>query len=410
MSELLLITGKKGHGKTLWTVDEGFKQYDQGKFDHYYSDITGLRHKGFQSVDDWRDCADNSLIILDEVQFKKAFNRAGGKFEMQVIELTTMRKRGVTIWLITQRARLLNADVLALVDRHIHVERNGEKTSRIYEFGDAEMNITKTKKLFAQDKYVYTHNQEIYAFYESIKEGAKHYKKSYINKGVVSTAITLALVVIFGGYFIYSGWTKDGMKIGSTGTQEQPAAKNKNTATASPGTEAFPVNTVDKDLQTKVDLCVKQFGWTVQQCIQAYDPKAQQVRNDSLEQSTGNNMEQVVFKYNASKPFDNNYEVNAQPVDFPKFSGCMKKNGRYVAYTQQGTILKDVSASDCQRVIENGDRPFDYFKQSQQPQMVQQVEQKERNVTEQPQMAQHVEQRERSVPEQPQSALATSSL
>ena len=111
-----------------------------------------------------------------------------------------------------------------------------------------------------------------------------------------------------------------------------------------------------------------QFGWTEEQCKMSYDPKAEQERNKQLEQSTGNNMQTVVMQYNANKPFDTVYEPNFQPTDFPRFSGCMKQNGKYVAYTQQGTILKDVSQADCQRVVEQGDRPFDYFKQPQQVQ------------------------------------------
>jgi len=361
MSELLLITGKKGHGKTLWTVDEAFKQYDQGKFDHYYSDITGLRHKGFEPVDDWRDCADNSLIILDEVQFKKAFNRAGGKFEMQVIELTTMRKRGVTIWLITQRARLLNADVLALVDRHIHVERNGEKTSRIYEFGDAEMNITKTKKLFAQDKYVYTHNQEIYAFYESIKEGAKHYKKSYINKGVVSTAITLGLVVIFGGYFIYSSWTKDGMKIGATGAEPEKALDKKPPQSSSMA-NPFPTAS-DKAAPDLSVECRKGVNVDKPECVKWFNDLS---KNGSSVSETGQVIQTVT--YNPNKPYDFEYQPQVQPTDFPRMSGVVKmKSGQLVAVDQQGNYMLDVSQNDCKRWLD-GYRPFNYFAQNQQSQ------------------------------------------
>ena len=37
-------------------------------------------------------------------------------------------------------------------------------------------------------------------------------------------------------------------------------------------------------------------------------------------------------------------------------------NGKYQAYTQQGTKL-DVSKSDCERLIKNNDRPFNYFAQ-----------------------------------------------
>ncbi|MBF6749947.1 zonula occludens toxin, partial [Acinetobacter baumannii] len=65
------------------------------------------------------------------------------------------------------------------------------------------------------------------------------------------------------------------------------------------------------------------------------------------------------------KPYDIDasqvsYEITSKPV----FSGCMKQNGRYVAYTQQGTILHDVSQSDCRRLLKHaGDRPFNYFAQ-----------------------------------------------
>ena len=51
-----------------------------------------------------------------------------------------------------------------------------------------------------------------------------------------------------------------------------------------------------------------------------------------------------------------NYQATTQPV----FSGCIKYKGKYFAYTQQGTKL-NVSESDCRRLIDNGDRPFNYF-------------------------------------------------
>jgi hypothetical protein len=78
-------------------------------------------------------------------------------------------------------------------------------------------------------------------------------------------------------------------------------------------------------------------------------------------------MDTIVLKYNAAKPFDDytqqvRYEATAVPV----FSGCMKKNGTYYAYTQQGTLITGVSQDDCRRVIEDADRPFNYF--AQQPQ------------------------------------------
>ena len=39
----------------------------------------------------------------------------------------------------------------------------------------------------------------------------------------------------------------------------------------------------------------------------------------------------------------------------------MYRNGRYVAYTQQGTILGGVSQNDCKKLMVDNDRPFNYF-------------------------------------------------
>ena len=84
-------------------------------------------------------------------------------------------------------------------------------------------------------------------------------------------------------------------------------------------------------------------------------------------QSVGNSEHSVsTVSYNPNTPFndesftDLTYEVTAKPV----FAGCAKFNGEYIAYTQQGTRLK-VSQADCRRVINDGDRPFNYFAQKQ---------------------------------------------
>lgn len=84
-------------------------------------------------------------------------------------------------------------------------------------------------------------------------------------------------------------------------------------------------------------------------------------KNNSSVKPIENRMQTVA--YNANSPFDDadivknlSYEVSAKPV----FSGCTQFNGQYTAYSQQGTRLK-VSASDCRRLINDADRPFNYF-------------------------------------------------
>lgn len=55
----------------------------------------------------------------------------------------------------------------------------------------------------------------------------------------------------------------------------------------------------------------------------------------------------------------------------PVFSGCTKFNGKYIAYTQQGTKL-EVTRNECKRLIDDGDRPFNYFQKEQQIEQVKQ--------------------------------------
>lgn len=381
MSELRLITGKKGSGKTLWTVDQLFKEVEKGFYEDFYSDITGLKHTGVKiAPEDWRDIPNNSLIVFDEVQFKILFSRHNSKRDTQILELTTMRKRGIAIWIITQKARFLNADVLGLVDKHFHIERNSKKTAKIWEFNDAELNITKTKKLFAFDSYVFSYPQDLYQYYQSTEKDAKHADKSYVNKGVVSTAITLALVIVFGGYFIYQGWTKDGMKIGTTGTPPEKAVnQNKNTAAAS-----SPVAQANQDLSM---FCRSAVNVSKPECVKWFDDLS---KNGSSVTSSGQVIQTV--SYNPNKPYDFEYQPQVQPTDFPRMSGVIKMaNGQLMAIDQQGNYMTNISQSDCKRWL-SGYRPFNYFAQSQSS-------------------AESLEkQRERSVPEQPQSALATPSL
>ncbi|MFY4879774.1 Zonular occludens toxin, partial [Acinetobacter baumannii] len=100
-------------------------------------------------------------------------------------------------------------------------------------------------------------------------------------------------------------------------------------------------------------------GLTPEQYADLQNPEK---RNAELQAKNDVRMETIAIKYNPNRPYEVDtsqiqYEVTAKPV----FSGCMKKNGKYVAYTQQGTILHDVSQSDCRKLMEDGDRPFNYF-------------------------------------------------
>ena len=356
MSKIRLITGGIGTGKSLWTVEQLFKEHEKTPEREIYTDITGIKHTGIKKApDDWREIPNNSLIVYDEVQYRDLFSRHNSKRDKQILDLTTIRKRGIELWLITQRARFLNADVLGLVNEHVHLERVGQKISNVYIWQEAELNITKTKKMFAFDKYRWAYPEHIFGFYESIQPDAKHNKRSYLNKAVVSIVITLLLALIGGAIYVKFAASKG---ISATGvetkkpekqTMAQPIQNPNSTPVSSP---------VASDLSVE---CRKGANVEKPECVKWFDDLSK--NNASV--STVENGETVV-SYNPTQPFDDqiqksvSYQVTAKPI----FSGCMKTSNGYQAYTQQGTKL-DVSKSDCERLIKNNDRPFNYFAQDQ---------------------------------------------
>ncbi|MDH2021025.1 zonular occludens toxin domain-containing protein [Acinetobacter ursingii] len=357
MSTIRLVTGGIGSAKTLWVMEQLYKLKNNHPERKVYTDITGIKHTGVESVAedfDWRDAENNSLIIFDEVQNKDLFSRFNSKRDRQIMDLNTIRKRGIELWLITQRARYLNGDVIGLVNEHVHMEKTGDKTSKVYIWHEAQTAITKTAKLFPFEKYIWQHPEHLYGFYESIQPDAVHHKRSYFNKGIYFVVATLALACIPAYIVIKNG--SDPKQIQATNGKET----NKDDAQ-----QRTPEQLAVDQLNNKIKQCMSQFGWTAEQCREGLDPEYLKHNNDQMLQSANNSMDSIVVKYSAAKPYDVNYTVDYQVTAKPVFSGCAKLGNRYQAYTQQGTKL-DVSQADCERLIKNNDRPFNYFAQGQQ--------------------------------------------
>lgn len=365
---IVLVTGTPGSGKTLFVVSKILELQKQFPDRKIYSDIDGLQIDGVEpSPDDWRTTPDNSIVIYDEAQQHERFRAGTQANKDEVVQaLQVHRHTGHDIWFITQSPRFLNAFVLDLVGEHFHLHRPyGAKLASVYYWRSVRKQPQSlASRELAENEFLFKYPKQLFDVYKS---ATQHNVKLKIPKKLWMIVGAFVLMGLFVLKMIYSDGSQK-MLNGTLGTAPVAAT-------------VHPVKNIsDTELESKVALCMQQFKWTREQCLTAYDPQAQQIKNDNLEQSTGNSIDQVIFDYNPSKPFDAVYEVKARPTDFPKFSGCMKLNGRYVAYTQQGTILKDVSSGDCQRVIENGDRPFDYFAQSQN-------QQRERSVPEQQPLA-----------------------
>ena len=312
-------------------------------------------------IHDWRDAPDGSIIVIDEIQLVEPYKNKKSEHEM-ILHLTIHRHRGFDFYIITQATRYLHPIMKELFTVHYHLTRPFGWTCKVYHYGSARDNPNAlVNKINCENKTTFKPADRIFTLYKSTTIDTSQ-------KRIPRFVYFIGAFVLCMGYLFYHFASKDNVIV----DQVKAASKGENVIK--------DPNNLTPEMQTKIDLCMQQLKLTKDQCIQAYNPELDKKQKEELEKKTGNNIEQVVKQYNPSKPFDDysinvSYELTAKPV----FSGCMKKNGKYVAYTQQGTILNQVSSSDCQKLIEQNERPFDYFAQPQQ-QIQQQPQQQVQSV------------------------------
>ena len=317
-----------------------------------YSDINGLRIDDvLESPDDWRTCPDGSIIFYDEVQNRAIYKNTKQKNEV-VEALTVHRHRGFDIYFITQFPVLIHTEVRAVVGQHYHLFRPwGLPQAYVHVWSYAVVDPNSfSKKRAAERTFRFSYDKKVYKLYTS---STMHTHKITLPKKLIVYGLGLA----FGGYLIYDGIS--GGTVFNKGTDNQVGITDKvqNAKDSNPYATDKSENKdeISPELASKIKSCTEQFGWTFGQCREAYDP---QYLADGQAQRTVN----TVLIYDASKPYATvaehvNYEITSKPV----FSGCVKFGNKYQAYTEQGTKI-NVSSSDCKRLIDNNDRPYNYFK------------------------------------------------
>lgn len=364
---LFLISAPPRTGKTLRAIKIIFERLNEGRI--VYTNIVGIKIDGVICVNstidnpfDWRDLPNDSVVIWDEAHEHPGFadrNLIQDKQKMLRIRdigtsLLLHGHFGFDIYLITQKPNLLHADVLAAVSTHYVMRRKfGFDAATIWEFGEAITTWSKSAADSALVKTYWKYPKHLYKFYVSSEK--HNVKKTFPLKYVAFACIP---ILIFG--LATKNATNTGFfgLFGKKEHQQQTAQQSQN--------QNKPINPdISPEIQTKIDQCMAQLNWTFEQCRVTYDPAYDQKKKDELLAQTKNDMNSIVVAYDPSQPYKK-MEVQYQATTQPVFSGCVKKNGKYVAYTQQGTILHDVNQNDCKRLIEDGDRPFNYFAQGQQ--------------------------------------------
>lgn len=374
---IYLIVGQPRHGKSQFAAKMAYeyheknieiqKRIDSGKFNpqidivrEIYSDIEGHAEKcDFikPAPKDWRDVPDNSIIFMDEIHKRPEYTDSDGKMSQNpmIVDLTTHGHQNKDIILMTQDPQRLNKGIRALVEKMYLVKRPVQKPNfaTIYEFErwlrDPWQAAASTRTVNYQDSYKFFYKKKWQDMYTS---ASAHTSIQFKIQSKFIYAIIAIVVLMSASWFLFtkSGGDKlarnaiggmTGQKV-LPGENQQSSLKQQDTA---------------NNLQNLDVECRKGVNVEKPECVKWFD----QITKNGSSVSTGDNGHATVA-YNPSQPFDDDiqkslsYEVTAKPV----FSGCMKTGSKYQAYTQQGTKL-DVSQADCERLIKDNDRPFNYF-------------------------------------------------
>ncbi|EOH6112523.1 zonular occludens toxin domain-containing protein [Acinetobacter pittii] len=354
-----LITAQPGSYKTAMMMELANKMSSEGR-PIYLCNVRGLKPAipfPYQVLDhfkDWVDTPETSVIFIDEVQEFTRDVPTNCKTEDLPTWMTLLEKHrheGKDIFIVTQHPMFIHTHVRRLTSEHIHLVRNGNvpfAAKRSWGFVESDPDdFQKATFKNGCTTSIYKPNKEVFEWYESTVLDTHKFKfPTKLIKGVAIVAGLIGFAVWF-GYPVASKYFN--------------MSDKEVTAKASDQSQTTLAEQAERDAYLA--------GLTPEQYADLKNPEK---RNAELQAKNDVRMETIAVKYNPNRPYEIDtsqiqYEVTAKPV----FSGCMKQKGRYVAYTQQGTILHDVSQSDCIKLMEDGDRPFNYFAQEQQPQQQQ---------------------------------------
>lgn len=367
-----LVVGSPGHGKTqfmiskiLEIIKDNEKLESEGKPSRQiYCDIKELLIPEVEPApDDWRETPDGSIIIYDEVQYRKEYEYKGNQYsqDQMIKDLTIHRHTNKDLWLITQDPQRIEKGIHKLIDRMYYIKRPASKPkyTNVFEFDKwlsnpepAANRNAKHKKYL--DFYRFHFDDKYQSLYKSATDHSsikfKLPKQLFVFLGII------VAILVFVGVGLMNTNTFNVHRFEDKDNQKEVKKETSTTATTN-------VQASDPNLKPDLNVeCRKGINVEKPECVKWFDELSK--NNGSI---TGQNSQTTMVSYNPNKPFETQqiqdsiqYQVTAKPV----LSGCMKTNSGYQAYTQQGTKL-DVSQDDCRKIM-SGDRPFNYFAQEQQ--------------------------------------------
>lgn len=345
MAEIVLITGKPGAGKTAHMVhmmlhDPIFKN-ENGELRKVFTNIKGLelqhievssiQSEQSESTDEklsFHDCYKwirqpenlGSIIIIDEVQDVYPSRSNGARVPENVSWLNTHRHLGVDIFVLTQDPKDIDSRLRNLVNKHLHIAKNKLGMRTLLEWKYCANNpIVQAKDAFAK---IHKIDENVKNLYKSAEIHTENTTK--VSKWVYAIPIFLIICPVL----LYLSYTllKNGGKL-KQDKQEQ------NIVAASDVAVPNALNSLNQDLQ--------QF---------------QQQESKSLKPS---DFVPTLAERPESKPI---YDGVRQVRQYERIAGCYQGSSGCNCYSDQATILVEVTDKMCKAYIKKG-LPFDPFRE-----------------------------------------------
>lgn len=337
---IYLITGTPGTGKTAFAVSsiinnrEGLFKYeteDGEVVDRplYFCHIDGLDEKALkahrlteeqiQSAPLNELVPQGSVVIVDEADYAYPTRAAAKEVPPYVKTLKELRHDGFTLILMTQHPSMLDSYLRNLVGKHWHLERKQVGT-KLYEFYRCETNLASACAAKGVTSDFYKPDKRAFKYYKSASVHIKFKKKLhpvFYGMGLLLVCAPLFFYYSSGRFKRYVGAEEQpaAVAIAETSAPAQQQAAADNYPAAPPMAASVPIGAKVEDYRPRIA-----------------------------------NLQETAPIYDSLR----------QVADFPRRVACVASADSCNCYSQQATILPDISTAECRAIVKQ--RPFDPYR------------------------------------------------
>lgn len=322
---LYLITGANGAGKTLntlkWVRERSLKENRPVCHNGRFEAVEGGELSSWKRIDfkDWQSEPDGTIFLIDECHNDLPVRPASATPPDEVRMLAEHRRRGFDFYLVTQHPQNLDNFVRRLIGSpgwHRHLKRTfGADLVSCIEWPAVNANCEKDGSGKSGTVTMIPFPKEVYSWYRS---ASLHTGKKKIPKKVWLLAACVLLAPTL-GYFAVTGVYKNVAK-GAAATEAKTAPQGP---AAGPGGASGVGRTM-----------------TVMEYL---DTRKARLPD---------------FPHTAPA-----YDQVTQPTVAPYPAACVTMSGKCTCYTQQATVMQQVTKDVCQQIVKYG-----YFVDWAQPQ------------------------------------------